>query len=88
MVQRDIQGGFADALDLLQDVVALTVCERTEANSSSVSLAGLLRMSSGTAILPTSCNSPAMPACLICSCVMPSWLASEIIMAHTATECM
>jgi hypothetical protein len=57
------------------------------ANSSSLSLPGLLSTSIGIAALPRSCNSPRFRR-NASALVEPSCLASAIISAQTATECM
>ena len=57
-------------------------CRRTRPNSCSVSLPGLFRIGSGTAILPMSCSSPASPASCTSGSDSSSWRARAIISAH------
>ena len=52
------------------------------------SRAGVYTKAKGTSALPMSCSSPASPAARTWLSSSPSWRASAIIIAHTATECM
>jgi hypothetical protein len=89
VVQHHVQHlAVAAALPFQQQLVATLGVAAHDGEFGSVSRPGLFSTSSGIRALPMSCSRPARPATRQAASSMPSWRASEIISAHTATECM
>jgi hypothetical protein len=65
-----------------------TTCRFMIANSSSVSFAGLLRISAGVRTLPMSCISPAMPNSRSSGPSIPRARACAIVRIDTFTMCV